>query len=376
MISIVTSNNPALFRQLAAKGFKRAGTQCRVVRSGPEALAAIAAEPPALAVLDVALPELDGYEVCRRIKADRELAEVCVILAHSGLLGRAGRSLVAASACDDLMCLPAPAEELYQHAAHLLGLVGRTHGRVSVDLGVKVRGGARAVEGRLLNLSLDGAKIGFAEPVGKPREIEVRFERGGEASAVAVRAKVVWVREAEEGFGAVVGAKFLDPSPKVQRLLAALVLWEPSVDEDGTELVTLQGELGEHTDLSELARHLESRSSVEIDLSGVSHINSWGVRLWVDFVNGLPPSLTYSFVRVSIPMVMQMGMISRALGRGTVLSLFAPYACGRCEHAEERILQCACLGPPPGEPPRFRCARCGGELAFDDVAERYFSFLE
>ncbi len=274
-----------------------------------------------------------------------------------------------------MLCLPAPADELYRHAAHLLGLAERGHRRVSVHLGVQVRGGARTLEGYLLNVSLDGAKIGFPEPLGKTRDIEIRLARAADSKAVIVRARVVWEREAEDGFGAVVGVKVVDTTPETQRLLAALVLWEATLDEDGGDLVTIQGELCEHTDLSELARHLAARSRVDLDLSGVTHINSWGVRLWVEFVQGLPAGLSYRFVRVSIPMAMQMAMLARAVGRGEVLSVLAPYACLRCEHTDERILQCASLARS-AEPPRFRCSRCGGALAFDDIPERYFSFLQ
>ena len=49
-------------------------------RDGLEALALAHDHPPALALLDVMMPGLDGREVCRRMRADDGLARVPVIL--------------------------------------------------------------------------------------------------------------------------------------------------------------------------------------------------------------------------------------------------------------------------------------------------------
>ncbi len=38
--------------------------------SGEEALAKIASEQPDLVLLDIVMPGMDGYEVCRRLRAD------------------------------------------------------------------------------------------------------------------------------------------------------------------------------------------------------------------------------------------------------------------------------------------------------------------
>jgi phosphoserine phosphatase RsbU/P len=52
----------------------------KVATTGPKALALAAAdEKPDLILLDVMMPEMDGYEVCRRLKADSATCEIPVI---------------------------------------------------------------------------------------------------------------------------------------------------------------------------------------------------------------------------------------------------------------------------------------------------------
>jgi twitching motility two-component system response regulator PilG len=48
--------------------------------TGLAALEAVAAEPPDLILLDIMLPELDGFEVCERIKNNPETRDIPIIL--------------------------------------------------------------------------------------------------------------------------------------------------------------------------------------------------------------------------------------------------------------------------------------------------------
>jgi two-component system sensor histidine kinase/response regulator len=55
------------------------GYEVRTFTRGQAALEAAASQPPDVILLDVAMPEMDGYEVCRRLKADARLATIPVI---------------------------------------------------------------------------------------------------------------------------------------------------------------------------------------------------------------------------------------------------------------------------------------------------------
>jgi DNA-binding response OmpR family regulator len=66
---LVVDDTPQNIRLLEAVLTPR-GYRVVAAGSGAEALAAIAAAPPDLVLLDVVMPGMDGYEVCRRLRED------------------------------------------------------------------------------------------------------------------------------------------------------------------------------------------------------------------------------------------------------------------------------------------------------------------
>jgi len=60
--------------------FERVGCAVRRVSSGPEALDSIAADVPDVVLLDVMMPEMDGFEVCRRIRAQWPHKPPCIVI--------------------------------------------------------------------------------------------------------------------------------------------------------------------------------------------------------------------------------------------------------------------------------------------------------
>lgn len=75
---VIVDDNPNNLQVLSSM-LQQAGYKVRPALSGEIALRAIAASPPDLILLDIRMPGLDGYETCRRLKADSLSREIPVI---------------------------------------------------------------------------------------------------------------------------------------------------------------------------------------------------------------------------------------------------------------------------------------------------------
>ena len=75
VVDDVAKNVRLLADVLTARGFRTS-----TAASGEEALARIAADPPDLVLLDVMMPGMNGYDVCRAIRADPACAVLPIVL--------------------------------------------------------------------------------------------------------------------------------------------------------------------------------------------------------------------------------------------------------------------------------------------------------
>ncbi|WKU03589.1 SpoIIE family protein phosphatase [Micromonospora sp. HUAS LYJ1] len=79
---LVVDDSPTK-RYLLVSWLTRAGFTVREAENGTEALARVGVDPIDLVVLDVRLPDLSGFEVCERIKADHPAIPVIHVSAHA-----------------------------------------------------------------------------------------------------------------------------------------------------------------------------------------------------------------------------------------------------------------------------------------------------
>ena len=115
---LVVDDTPAnvklLADLLAIKGYAVA-----TARSGEEALAQVAAERPDLILLDVMMPGMSGYDVCRQLRSDPETALLPIVLVTS-LDPQQERLKGIASGADDFLAKPINQPELFARVQSLL----------------------------------------------------------------------------------------------------------------------------------------------------------------------------------------------------------------------------------------------------------------
>ena len=79
---LLVDDNPTNLQVLQAT-LEGRGYRLLAARDGASALAVTAKARPDLILLDIMMPEMDGYEVCRRLKSDPVTYEIPVIFLSS-----------------------------------------------------------------------------------------------------------------------------------------------------------------------------------------------------------------------------------------------------------------------------------------------------
>ncbi len=108
---LIVDDDKATLRALD-EDLRGRGCKTRLARSGGEALEAVRRKAPDLVLLDLKLPDLDGYEVCRRIKEEQVTCFIPVIIFSAS---SAKDDIVRAldRGADDFLAKPIYSRELY-----------------------------------------------------------------------------------------------------------------------------------------------------------------------------------------------------------------------------------------------------------------------
>ena len=99
-----------------------AGFRVQEAANGTDALSMAARLVPALVLLDVKLPDINGIEVCRRIKADPATCDVLVLQTSAALTGRDDKIRGLEGGADNYLAAPIEADELVANVRALLRL--------------------------------------------------------------------------------------------------------------------------------------------------------------------------------------------------------------------------------------------------------------
>jgi two-component system, OmpR family, alkaline phosphatase synthesis response regulator PhoP len=161
---LVVEDEQAIASFVAAY-LRKDGFTVRVTASGREALTLVVSESPSLVVLDLMLPDLDGLEVCRRIRETSTLPVLMLTARDDDLDKIAGLEVGA----DDYLTKPFNPRELVARVRAILRRSGdRTRG--GAGNGILVHGDL------VLDAGRREARVGETEIRLAPKEFDLLWE--------------------------------------------------------------------------------------------------------------------------------------------------------------------------------------------------------
>lgn len=117
---ILVVEDDAMMQKMALKILRSRGFRCELAKDGRQAVTLAAQLRPGLILMDLSLPEMNGWEATRQLKADPALADIPVvaITAHA-MVG--DRESALASGCTECLTKPYELAELVAVAERYAG---------------------------------------------------------------------------------------------------------------------------------------------------------------------------------------------------------------------------------------------------------------
>lgn len=106
-------------RQMYAEYLEYDGYQVAQARTGVEALVLAQSVRPALIVMDLSMPDMDGWDATRRLKSDARTKAILILVVSGHALDRVEQRALAAGA-DAFLTKPCLPEELSAKIAAML----------------------------------------------------------------------------------------------------------------------------------------------------------------------------------------------------------------------------------------------------------------
>jgi DNA-binding response OmpR family regulator len=121
---LVVDDEPEII-QLVTQILELRGHRVGLARDGLDALAKVAAEPPDVIILDLNLPKLDGFEVCKRLKADDKTRAIPVVMLTANFTSVDDANRGVGTGADEYVVKPFLPPVLLHNVERLLAGVGK-----------------------------------------------------------------------------------------------------------------------------------------------------------------------------------------------------------------------------------------------------------
>jgi hypothetical protein len=149
---------------------------------------------------------------------------------------------------------------------------------------------------------------------------------------------------------------------------------EINVHREGAKThVTVAGRISEDSDFRPLLRDIAASREVVLDMSGVTRINSSGVREWVLFIQAIPTDTRIELEKCPVAFIEQVNMIANFIGHARIKTFFVPLVCPSCEEPLEALRSVEEMEKSPSI--EAKCPTCETAMEHDGDPERYLEFL-
>lgn len=167
--------------------------------NGREALKIVKKERPDIVLCDVYMPEMNGDELCKTIKADPSLKNIPVILFSSYSDDNDTRKKFFLSRCDDILVKPYQKQELLNVIRKYVNISTREPKRKPVDIEVDCHAieagyhtSKEVVSGRVIDMSIGGMLVKTKNSLPVDTYIEFTVFIAGHSNEILTKGKVVW----------------------------------------------------------------------------------------------------------------------------------------------------------------------------------------
>ena len=203
-----------MFVQLQKTLLSREDFTLLAARSGQGALEAARQEKPDLILLDLYMPDMNGYDVCRELKSDPATEHIPILIITSDD-AEEFRELCIEAGCDGHLTKPIRKDTFIPAIESHLQIPPRRHKRVRTMIPCIVTREDEGEEGIIHTLSPYGAYI-ETDPPPLPGDIlNVDFILDDTGTKLSLMAAVKWSREMGDSHPDGGGYQFMDIGPEV-----------------------------------------------------------------------------------------------------------------------------------------------------------------
>ena len=185
------------FLDLERAFLRRAECHLLTAASGLEAIKVAQTERPDIIILDIEMPELDGVQATRILKANPSLASIPVIIFSS--TSRKDEALAAGA--EEFISKPVDEDRFLEIILKYVPLKFRKEERKKTDLRCRFTFDHEQGEARIADISVSGALLSTETPMMVGQAVKLFFAMPVGAIAKEIQAEAIVIRKTTSGYG-------------------------------------------------------------------------------------------------------------------------------------------------------------------------------